>query len=154
MATKLKNDYKEMIDSVRENGGFYIGRYELGTDGTTPQEKKGTVMNNTNWYNLYKACKSFSNGNVESRMIWGCQWDQVCRFIKGNGENTIIDNSQSYGNYKDSTNSTDISGSANFNNTTGRSEDWKIKNMYDIAGNCWEWTQEAYNTSKRAHRGR
>ena len=156
MATKLKDDYKDMIDSVRKNGGFYIGRYELGkdtSDNNRPQVKAGTVMN-TNWYYSYKACKSFSSVNVESRMIWGCQWDQVCRFIKGNGADSIIDDSKSYGNYSNSTISTDISGSSNYNKTTGRSENWKIKNIYDIAGNCNEWTQEAYNTDKRARRGR
>ncbi len=88
MSTKLKDDYKEMIDSVRENGGFYVGKYELGKDSSNnPQVKPGTVMNKTDWYNLYKACKSFSNENVESRMVWGCQWDQICRFIKGSGAN-------------------------------------------------------------------
>ena len=157
MATKLKDDYKDMIGSVKKNGGFYVGRYELGKDAiNNPQVKAGPVMNNTNWYKLYKACKSFSNGNVKSRMIWGCQWDQVCRFIKGNGENSIIDNSISYGNYNNSTgDATTNSGTSNFNNTTGQLNDnWKIKNIYDMAGNCWEWTQEAYNTSRRSNRGR
>ena len=69
-ATKLKDDYKDMIESVRKNKGFYVGRYEIGKDSNNnPQVKKGTVMNNNNWYNLYKACKSFSNQNAESRMI-------------------------------------------------------------------------------------
>ena len=155
MATKLKDDYKDMINSIKENGGFYVGRYEIGKDtSNNPQEKAGIVMNRSNWYNLYKACKYFSDDNVESRMIWGCQWDQVCRFIKGNGANSVIDDSRSYGNYKDSTNSTDISGNANFNGRTGRSEYWKIKNIYDMAGNFNECTQEAYQMTNRTWRGR
>ena len=28
------------------------------------------------------------------------------------------------------------------NYTTGRSEYWKANNIYDLAGNTWEWTQE------------
>ena len=148
MATKLKDDYKDMIDSVRENGGFYIGRYELGKDSSNnPQVKAGTVMNNTNWYNLYSACKSFSSGKVESRMIWGCQWDQVCRFIrtaKDTSNNTIsLNNSTNYGNY---------SGSTDYK--TGTRNNCITNNIYDLAGNCWEWTQEAYSTNYRAGRGR
>jgi hypothetical protein len=146
MATKLKNDYKDMIDSVRENGGFYIGRYELGKDSSNnPQVKAGTVMNSTNWYNLYSACKSFSSGKVESRMIWGCQWDQVCRFISTLGDNKVssLDDSTSYGNY---------SGSTDYK--TGTRNKCITNNIYDLAGNYWEWTQEAYHTLNRASRGR
>ena len=36
---------------------------------------------------------------------------------------------------------------------TGFSEYWKANNIYDLAGNCYEWTQEASNTSRRAVRG-
>ena len=146
MATKLKDDYKDMIDSVRENGGFYIGRYELGKDSSNnPQVKAGTVMNNKNWYNLYSACKSFSSGKVEARMIWGCQWDQVCRFISTLGDNKVssLDDSTSYGNY---------SGSTDYK--TGTRNNCITNDIYDLAGNCLEWTQEAYDTNRRAYRGR
>ena len=154
MAKRLRDDYKEMIDSIRKNGGFYVGRYELGKDeNDNPQLKKGTVMNNTNWYNLYKACSSFSNENLESRMIWGCQWDQVCRFVNEHGDKVSLDDSRSYGNFSDSTVSEDICGPTNFNNTTGRSEYWKANNIYDIAGNCLEYTQEASGVSSRVYRG-
>ena len=148
MATKLKDDYKDMIDSVRENGGFYIGRYEIGkntSDNNKPQVKAGAVMNTTNWYNLYSACKSFSSGKVEARMIWGCQWDQVCRFISTLGDNKVssLDDSTSYGNY---------SGSTDYK--TGTRNKCITNNIYDLAGNYWEWTQEAYYTYYRAFRGR
>lgn len=146
MATKLKDDYKDMIESVRENGGFYIGRYELGKDSNNkPQVKAGPVKNNTNWYNLYSACKSFSSGNVQSRMIWGCQWDQVCRFISTLGDNKVssLEDSTSYGNYSEHT-----------DYKTGTRNNCITNNIYDIAGNYWEWTQEAYDTCFRAYRGR
>ena len=158
MATKLKDDYKDMIDSIRENGGFYIGRYEIGGNISEPLVQKGkTVITNTNWYNLYKACKSFSSGKVESRMIWGCQWDQVCRFISTLGDNKVssLDDSRSYGNYGNSEGAAATnSGTSNFDSTTGRNSAWKTNNIYDLAGNCWEWTQEACYTYCRASRGR
>lgn len=158
MATKLKDDYRDMIDSVGKNGGFYIGRYEIGkntSDNNKPQIKPGRVINDTNWYNIYAACKSFSNGSVQARMIWGCQWDQVCRFINEHGDKVNLDDSTTYGNFNNSVGEAAInSGVGNFNSTTGRNEAWKTNNIYDFAGNCIEFTQEAYITGFRAVRGR
>lgn len=161
MATCLKNDYKEMINSLKKYGGFYVGRYELGKNtNDIPQVKRGNVFNNTDWYHLYKACKFFSSNEVKSRMIWGCQWDQICKYIskyKDNDGKIIqrnLNDSSSYGNYKNSTVSTEICGFDNFNQTTGRSEKWKTNNIYDLAGNCWEWNQEACYTESRGSNGR
>ena len=36
---------------------------------------------------------------------------------------------------------------------TGSNEAWKANNIYDLAGNCVEWTQEAGSTLDRAGRG-
>ena len=36
---------------------------------------------------------------------------------------------------------------------TGFSENWKANNIYDFAGNCYEFTQEADSTYSRAYRG-
>lgn len=152
MAIELRDDYSKMIKSLKIYMGFYIGRYELGIDNNNVQIKKGTVYNNIDWYQAYKECKVFSNNEVSSRMIYGCQWDQVCRFVQGTGENSSIDDSRAYGNYANSTVSTDINGTGKFNNTTGRSENWKIKNIYDLAGNCREWTQEV-NQDGKTYRG-
>ena len=33
---------------------------------------------------------------------------------------------------------------------TGSSENWKANNIYDLAGNVWEWTQEASGDVSRA----
>ena len=37
--------------------------------------------------------------------------------------------------------------------TTGASEEFKTKNIYDLAGNVWEMTNEAYSETKRVNRG-
>ena len=147
MATNLRNDYKAMMDSVKKNGGFYIGRYELSSAGT---KKNQASLTNTNWYNLYAACKASSLGasSVETRMIWGCQWDAVCNFIHNSGDQVSLTNSTSYGNYKNST----VVGHGS-KKVTGYSESWKANNIYDLAGNCLEWTQEANYANNRAYRG-
>ena len=64
----------------------------------------------------------------------------------------IQTNSSSWGNYRDSTgNAATNSGSRR---KTGYSEYWKANNIYDLAGNVREWTQEKYSTGTiRANRG-
>ena len=73
MAEAFVEDYSEMIECIRKYGGFYIGRYELSEAGV---QKNQPTLTNKNWYNLYKKCKSLNaSDKVETRMIWGCQWD-------------------------------------------------------------------------------
>ena len=74
--------------------------------------------------------------------------DQVCKFISTSGDQVSLTNSTSYGNYNNST----VEGHGS-KQVTGYSESWKVNNIYDIAGNCWEWTQEAKETNNRAYRG-
>ena len=147
-ATKLRDDYKAMIDSVKKNGGFYVGRYELSSAGT---KKNQASLTNTNWYNLYKACKDIDSTGVVTTMIFGCQWDQICKFIETakdkNGQTISLSDSTSYGNYWNSENS------PHNKINTGSNDNCKTNNIYDLAGNCWEWTQEAYDTGGRASRG-
>ena len=143
MAETMKSDYEEMIASLEKYKGFYIGRYELTANG----EKTGATQTNVNWYTLYKNCTTLASGTkVKTRMIWGLQWDATCNWL-ASSEFNIID-STSWGNYKNNT--ADGHGSEQ---NTGYSESWKANNIYDFAGNCYEITQEADNTSSRASRG-
>ena len=94
---------------------------------------------------------------VESKMIWGIQWDLACDFISKKGEQKSIINSTTWGNCSDSTgNAAVMDGETKkygSKQVTGYSEYWKANNIYDLAGNVWEWTQEAGGTSRRAGRG-
>ena len=159
MAEAFVADYKKMIASISKYGGFYIGRYELSQAGV---QKDKATLTNTNWYNLYKKCKGLNaSDKVETRMIWGCQWDVACNFIANKGDKKSITDSRSWGNYKNSTGDAKVVVTENGTETnkygtkqnTGYSEYWKANNIYDLAGNCWEWTQETLLTNVRAFRG-
>lgn len=153
MAQNLKDDYKNMIDSLSNYGGFYVGRYELSNIGVQKKQQPQTG----NWYYLYSKCKALGSSSTESRMIWGCQWDQICKFVNTNGDRVSLSDSKTYGNYKNSieNSAVTIDGNKKYGTrqVTGFSEYWKVNNIYDIAGNCREWTQEAYQTGRRQFRG-
>ena len=146
MAEKMVSDYEEMIASLEKYKGFYIGRYELTANG----EKTGATQicgNGVNWYTLYKNCTTLASGSkVKTRMIWGLQWDATCNWLDSSGFS--ITDSTTWGNYSDNT--ADGHGSEQ---NTGFSESWKANNIYDFAGNCFEFTQEALLTDNRASRG-
>ena len=143
MAENMKSDYEEMIASLEKYKGFYIGRYELTANG----EKTGATQTDVNWYTLYKNCTTLASGSkVKTRMIWGLQWDATCNWLADSKFD--ITDSSTWGNY--STN--DATGHGSKQNT-GFSESWKANNIYDFAGNCFEFTQEATYTNSRASRG-
>lgn len=79
-------------------------------------------------------------------MIWGLQWDATCKWLATS--NFDITNSSTWGNHRDNT--ADGHGSKQ---NTGYSESWKANNIYDFAGNCLEFTQEANYACGRTGRG-
>ena len=79
-------------------------------------------------------------------MIWGLQWDVTCNWLAGSGFD--ITDSSKWGNHSNNT-----ANGAGSKQNTGYSESWKANNIYDFAGNCFEWTQEADDTGYRAGRG-
>ena len=165
LAQLFADEYKAMIESVSKYGGFYIGRYELSGTVTEPTEKPGKTLTNTDWYNLYNACRSSklqASDKVKTQMIWGCQWDVTMNWLISSGAKTsdeVNKDSSSWGNYKgtsvkadDGTTEIKASGKNQILNT-GKTTFTMANNIYDLAGNCFEWTQEAGYTSNRAYRG-
>ena len=160
LAQLFVDEYKAMIESVSKYGGFYIGRYELSREGV---KKDKATLTNTNWYNLYKKCKELNaSDKVETRMIWGCQWDVTMNWLISSGaktSNEVNKDSSSWGNYNntsvkanDGTTVLKANGtSAKLN--TGKTTFTMANNIYDLAGNLYEWTQEAIHTFGRASRG-
>ena len=163
------SEYNTMRTQVLKYGGFYIGRYEAGVNDTTLRTKVttnqtvvckkgvapynyvpwGSAMNDVNTAFVqsddYNADKVGTNGavylaknmyssssSVVSTVTYGCQWDAMCRYI-GDSQRTTPKKTAAEltGNV-----STDVS-----------------RNIYDLTGNCWEWTMEAGGSNTRVLRG-
>ena len=159
MAETFVENYTEMIESIKKYGGFYIGRYELSEAGV---QRNQPTITKINWYDSYKKCQELkASEKVKTEMIWGCQWDATCNFIANKGEKKNITDSRTWGNYNNSEDKAAVVVTENgvevnkfgVKQNTGYSEYWKANNIYDLAGNCYEWTQEALSVNGRAVRG-
>ena len=165
MADAFVSEYKSTYESIKKYKGFYIGRYELTGGIDNPTVQKGQkVLAGQNWYYLKKACSSVVNNEyAQSTMMYGNQWDEIMSWLISTGEKTdeeVNTNSSTWGNYSDYNESNGyIEGEQGYEEAAGTgvlpagsSEAWKANNIYDLAGNCWEWTQEALTTSGRVSR--
>ena len=183
-----KTENKKMKNSVLEHNGFFVGRYETGAirnEARNEQSeisdravvKQGTYVYNyigwsdsddmTNEYGgaLEKAKKFAIENNytsVTSTLIYGTQWDAIMNWIDPSYQNENCDTSNSFvanstgrGNYNEIQNNNSWKGNVTL---TGSSADYEVKNIYDLAGNVYEWTMEAVNIKesvvRRIKRGR
>ena len=162
----LPNGITDETADVVKYGGFYIGRYEAGVpenqssiDGKSestsnvkgvPVSKKDaivwTYIDNTNA--KASAESMIKNEYVQTGLITGKAWDTTCHWIKDSlrsiNASANLTDSRYYGNYKNSL--VPANENSGTKRTAGFSENWKTKNIYDLAGNVWEWTSEAYNS--------
>ena len=156
----------EAVD-VKKYGGFYIGRYEAGVpenqtaiDGKSsstsnvagiPVSKKGaTVWTYINYTNAKANVESMiSNEYVQTGLLTGKAWDTTCHWIEGSlksiNASASLTDSRYYGNYGNSL--APANENSGTKRTAGFDENWKTKNIYDLAGNVWELTSEAGSSS-------
>ena len=161
----LPNGIKDETADVVKYGGFYIGRYEAGVPenqtaidgksstsnvtGTPVSKKEATVWTYIDYTNAkVNAENMISNEYVQTGLLTGKAWDTTCHWIEGSlksiNASASLTDSRYYGNHKDSVDpANENSGTKR---TAGFSENWKVKNIYDLAGNVWEWTSEAYSS--------
>ena len=177
-ATDYDNHKKSMLKSVYENGGFYIGKYEVGTETlrntedtelTTPVIKEGAYPYN------YVTCKQaqersglLATGGRTSSLMFGIQWDLVLKHIETKQAKTqkeLKTDSTDWGNYydvvfeitkgkyseNDGEKFEDVgedgylkAGDDDILLTTGATTINSTLNIYDLAGNLYEWTLEQY----------
>ena len=171
-----QSEYDAMRASVLQYNGFYVGRYEAGVDGearTSTSEitnevviKQGVnVYNYISWGNsltdptggaveVSKSMYSREKNGVTSTLIYGVQWDAIMSWIEPRYKNQILDD----GLYDEGSFVANSSGKGNYEGnvgptTTGSKAEYAVKNIYDLAGNVWEWTMESYRTTYSILRG-
>ena len=178
LAQELEQNYYEIIESIKKYGGFYIGRYETGRlyGRTAVVRKMDTNISNQNWYTMYKKCLTLkgTNTDVKTSMIFGNLWDETLEWLVKSGA-TISDgttltyqmmkNSTTWGNYTNAkfnyiaaNAETPLMTETKAQSTStripaGSAEYTKANNVYDMAGNVWDWTTEANSTDNRVYRG-
>ena len=153
----LPNGITDETADVVKYGGFYIGRYEAGVPenqssidgksnstsdvkGVPVSKKDATVWSNINYTNAKANAESMINNEyVQTGLLTGTAWDTVCHWIKSDDE---LKDSRTYGNYNNSEAPANIKGYGT-KQVAGYSDKWMVKNIYDLAGNVWEWTSEA-----------
>lgn len=154
----MNTEFTNMVQSVKNYGGFYVGRYEttLETSVGVYDKDSGTIVKsqidktslaNVNWYKMYYAQDSnrntnnpyYGSTNVVSSMIWGCQWDAMLNWIyEGQDRSHIYEVA---GNH---------SGTVS---KTGQYGNDFMNNILDISSNVREWTLETYGSAYHAYRG-
>lgn len=114
---------------------------EKSSDGMSGNDKEnGAVKVSRNMYNSFKT-------SVKSNLCYGFQWEAIMNFIDSCyfdnecEDNSVIIDSSNYGSYD-----TKLS-------KTASNDVYKQKNIYDLAGNVWEWTMTGYSNLYRIARG-
>ena len=149
-----------MVKSVGKYKGFYVGRYETGgfnkstivvkagETGATSKSSANNSINYVTWYKAYQMQKDFasSNASVASTMIWGCQYDQIMKFVdnKKDGAGNV---------YNVTTEVSERHKNIGRPSETGSNLNDKVQNIYDLEGNLYEWTLEANDTNMRVLHG-
>ena len=99
---------------------------------------------------LAKANDMYDSQEFTSSLLTGAAWDRTLSWLEETVTiSEIIVDSKSWGNYSDDT----FSGTTGLINTGIYNQTMK-NNIYDLAGNLFEWTTEATNTVNRVIRGR
>jgi len=169
-----------LTNSVEEYGGFYIARYEASYEDGKVASKPSTTATTLPWANVdgrlwnditqlnaIEVCSEIyaSDAKVVGHLIYGAEWDSTLQWFKqtvfSNSDSAIGTDSTSWGNYYYTSFTYGLSSTPKPSETgtllnTGveTTPSQKINNIYNMAGNLSEWTQEKYGTgASRTDRG-
>ena len=176
--------YSKMLQSIKANNGFFIGRYEVGIEENTYRnygedyttehliEETPVIRQDKYVYNWVRCSQAqeltekLAIGGKTSSLMFGIQWDLVLAYLEANGvhETELKTNSSSLGNYygvsfditrgkysiDNGASYIDVNGiypkpASSVLLTSGATERSSKMNIYDLAGNIWEWTLEKSN---------
>ena len=164
-------------------GKYETGIEDTARTSKTEPTETPVIKSNAYPYN-YVTCKqaqtlasNMEHGDRTTSLLFGVQWDLVMKYLetKGTAQADLKTDSTSWGNYSNNAwnitnenlkyapNGSNWSTATEKSKTaserillsTGASESFSKMEIYDLAGNVWEWTLEhAYNTTDPcAYRG-
>ena len=152
LAQERVADYMAVYNSIKKYNGFYVGRYELTGTTELPTVEKNKDVLSIDWDSLRNACLKVVNTDYAgTTMIYGNQWDEMMNWLiytGGKTEEEVNKDSSSWGNYNK-----EIGTGQETPAMSGSSEKWKANNIYDLAGNYRDLTQEAGYENYRISRG-
>ena len=133
--------------SVKDNHGYYIGRYESRKNGTQVTVKASdTVYNNITQPNAATVSRGmYSDSNFKSDLMNSYAWDTAIVFLQKFDNRA---NKASLKPYSRQNSLNDSLASQGTNNLSDASKQDVVCNVYDMASNCWEWTTETYSDPK------
>ena len=167
----IAKDIEAFETSVKNNHGYYIGRYEAGVVDYDSSVSTSNSNNKTNWTgytgdNIKLVCKKEqqvwnyvtqnkaselsrdmygSEAKVTSDLINSYAWDTAIVFIQECGtESNSSTYSRTWGHSSITEGMPQATGT---NILTETSKVDKQCNIFDMAGNCLEWTTETYSSS-------
>ena len=166
-------DIEKFKTSANSNHGYYIGRYEAGVVDYNSSVSTSNSNNKIDWTgytgdNIKLVCKKEqqvwnyvtqnkaselsrdmygSEAKVTSDLINSYAWDTAIVFIQKCGtESNSSTYSKTDGDSSRSTSAPQTTGT-NILNATKKVD--KQCNIFDMAGNCWEWTTETRDNPNR-----
>ena len=169
----IAKDIEKFKTSANSNHGYYIGRYEAGVVDYNSSVSTSNSNKETNWTgytgdNIKLVCKKEqqvwnyvtqnkaselsrdmykSEAKVTSDLINSYAWDTAIVFIQKCGtESNSSTYSSTYGYSSTSTSEPQTTGT-NILEATNKVD--KQCNIFDMAGNCWEWTTETFSVSSQ-----
>ena len=138
----LSDELIKQIESVKKYGGFYISRYNISRNyyGKPQSVKDVMPWTKINSFDVKKVASSFENSEkIKSHLTFGAEYDSILEWIIKTGAKTrdeIEQDSTMWGNHPN------VKNYPRKILETGRREEWCVNNIYDLAGNVMELTQE------------